>query len=841
MNRLGRILGTLIALGMTAVMIGGLGIIIIFYHFSKDLPDYSQLANYEPPIVTRLYAGDGKLLAEYATQRRVYVPLSAMPKRLVQAFLSAEDQNFYSHGGVDFKGVMRAAVKNFINLGTNRSLVGGSTITQQVVKNFLLTKEKSFDRKIKEAILAFRITRTYSKDRILELYLNQIYLGGGSYGVAAAALNYFNKSMDELTVEEAAFLAALPKAPANYNPKVYYERAKARRDWVIGRMLADGYITDDEAKQAQAMPIVLRARDQTEVTQADFFAEEVRRELAEMYGPSVLYEGGLTVKTTLAPDLQEIADASLRKALIDYDRRWGYRGAIDNLASLDDWQKQLEAIAATGHMIQEDQHLAVVLSVRKEDVSIGLDNGGRGLIPFEEMAWAKPKTGELSVGPAPTSAADVVHPGDVVLVQKVAEKDDTYALMQVPEVNGALVAMDPHTGRILALSGGYAYGKTEFNRATQAKRQPGSAFKPFVYLSGMESGLTPSSIVLDAPVEMSQGAGLPVWRPQNYKDEYFGPTTLRTGLEKSRNTMTVRLAQMIGIDKILSVAKRFRIYDPNQPRHFSIVLGAAETTLLRLTNAYAMLVNGGKRIQPAMIERIDDRNGKAIYRRDMRACEGCRIDTDLSTVNPIPPIPPDDRDIVVDARVAYQMVSMLQGVVERGTATKAKVIGKPLAGKTGTTNDSFDTWFIGFSPDLVCGVFVGFDSPRSLGKRETGGSVALPGFVSFMSEALKDQPSTPFRIPPGIQLLRIDRTTGQPTTINTPAQNAIFEAYVTGGPIYIPKTPEEEAEQQEGVVREDVDAVDPTQQTPVDSQGMDPHMIMPSTEEAPEQGTGGLY
>lgn len=775
---------------LMATVVGGIVTVLLFFHFSRDLPDLRKLATYDPPIVTRLYAGDGKLMAEYAVERRIYVPLSAMPKRLIQAFLSAEDKNFYTHTGVDFLGFSRAMAsnacvlvaqytgKNYCGRGGS-GMQGGSTITQQVVKNFLLGNEKTFERKMKEAILAFRVSQVYSKDRILELYLNQIYLGQGSYGVAAAALNYFNKSMDELSVEEAAFLAAMPKAPANYDPRFHYDDAKDRRDWVIKRMLEDGFVNSDEAQAASAMPITIRTRDVADISRADFFAEEVRRQLATRYGSDILYKGGLYVRTTLEPVMQAAAEHALRQALVDYDRRHGYRGALARIAEMDNWQAQLLKLSSQDIPRFDGQRLAVVRQLTADKAALGFEDGSIGVIPLAEVKWARRQITRTSRGSEINKMSDVLAVGDVVIAAPVAGQKDTYGLHQIPEVNGAIVALDPHTGKVLAMAGGYSYGRTEFNRATQALRQPGSAFKPFVYLSALENGFNPTSMVLDAPVEMSQGEGMPMWRPENYKDEYLGPTTLRVGLEKSRNTITVRLAQMLGIDKVTEVAQRFGIYE-RAARHFAIVLGAQETTLLKLANAYAMLANGGRQVQPALIERIDDRNGKTIYRRDNRACDRCQIDGDMAVVESIPPLPADTRALVADPKVIYQVVYMMQGVVERGTATKAKVIGKPLAGKTGTTNDSRDAWFIGFSPDLVAGLYVGFDKPDTLGGKETGGSVALPGFVNFMQEALKETPAKPFHVPTGIRFMKVDLKTGQPPVYGEQLGPVIMEAFKSG-------------------------------------------------------------
>lgn len=854
------IFGWFFSIGFTLLIIGGVVAVMLFNHYSKDLPDYSQLEKYDPATVTRLYAADGKLLAEYATEKRVFVPLKAIPKRVIDAFLSAEDKNFYGHTGIDVTGIARAVRDNVVNYGQGKSLVGGSTITQQVVKNFLLSNEKSIERKFKEAILAMRISHVYSKDKILELYLNEIYLGLGSYGVAAAAQNYFNKSLDALTIEEAALLAAQPKGPNLYNPKRSYEAAKERRDWVISRMRDDGHITSGEAQKAMEMPITLKSRDVTEIAHADFFAEEVRRTLAGMYGSNALYEGGLVVKTTLDPDLQRIADNALRKALVDYDRRRGYRGPLAHIPSMgakaDDWKERLEKLSRDhAYHVFEGQKLAMVTMLDTRRAQVIFTDGSTGIIPLSFLKWTRRVIADGKLGPEVNKPGDILRIGDVVIVSQASDEAKksldasdqkrAWELAQIPEVNGGLVALDPHTGRVLAMSGGYAYGGTEFNRVTQAKRQPGSAFKPFVYFAGLENGFTPSTIILDAPVEMSQGAGQEAWRPQNYGNEYLGPTTMRVGLEKSRNTMTVRLAQAIGIDKVLEIGKRFRIYD-NPPRNFSIVLGAAETTLLKLANAYGMIVNGGKLIAPSLIERIDDRHGKIIYRRDSRNCEGCLLTAD-DYVGEMPPFPADNREQIADPRVAYQMVSMLQGVTTRGTAARAKEIGKIVAGKTGTTNDSLDTWFVGFTPDLVVGVFVGYDKPRTLGKKETGASVALPAFIAFMKEALADKPNTPFRVPRGVQLLTVNAQTGLPLDgTEAPDTRTVEDGIITGGPIYIPylknKLPDfDSAKQQDAADSLSGDDGRTVQDMPT-SALQEPSALSPDMPARPPvSGTGALY
>ncbi|MDJ0608983.1 MAG: penicillin-binding protein 1A [Kiloniellales bacterium] len=778
-----RILASLFTGGLILAVIGAGAFVYVFYEYGQDLPDYKQLAKYDPPTVTRVHAGDGRILAEYAVEKRVFVPVEVIPQRLINAFISAEDQNFYHHRGVDFFAIGRAVVTNVGNLLQGRRPVGASTITQQVAKNFLLSNELRIERKIREAILAFRIERAFSKARIMELYLNEIYLGFGSHGVAAAALNYFNKSLDELTLAEAAYLAALPKAPNNYHPIKRREAAIARRNWVIGRMLKDGVISESDAELAWQEPLEVRARSATEVAEAQYFAEEVRRDLVRLYGDEKLYQGGLSVRTTLDPRLQEIADSTLRAGLMAYDMRHGWRGPlrrIDLLAS--DWREamvDLEPPLGAGAW-----RLAMVLDLDDEGAQIGFKDGLVGRIPFAEMAWARPWMEDQKVGPEPKLPADVLTRGDVVLVEALGVEalgvedeglpSEDYALRQVPEIEGGLVALDPHTGRVLAMSGGWSFERSEFNRAVQAQRQPGSAFKPIVYLAALSAGYTPSTIILDAPFVIDQGEGRGKWKPANYSKKFYGPTPMRVGIEKSRNLMTVRLARTVGMDPIIETAERLGVVDNMRPE-LAMALGAGETTLLRLTTAYAMLVNGGKRIMPTLIDRVQDKKGNTIYRHDQRLCAGC--EAEIWGQQAVPRLP-DERDQVADPQSAYQVVSMLQGVVQRGTGRRVAAVGKPLAGKTGTTNESQDTWFIGFTPDLAVGVFVGFDVPRPLGPRETGSSVAAPIFRDFMAGALAEEPAIPFRIPPGIRLVRVNLETGQPARAGD--RRVILEAFKQG-------------------------------------------------------------
>ncbi|MBT6135034.1 MAG: penicillin-binding protein 1A [Kordiimonadaceae bacterium] len=768
------------------------GTLYILYSYGRDLPDYKQLANYEPPVVSRVYAGDGSLIKEYAREKRLFVPIFAIPPKVIQAFISAEDQNFYTHIGIDFKGLLRAVLVNIKNVITGRRLVGASTITQQVAKNFLLSSEVAFERKIKEAILSYRIEQTFNKNQILELYLNEIYLGQNSYGVAAAALNYFGKSLDDLELEEIAYLAAVPKGPNNYHPKRRYNAAVGRRNWVLGRMEIEGYITEGERDLAAINKLVTVNTGKARVFQANYFAEDVRRELKKTYGDTELYEGGLAVRTSLSPRLQSIAENELKNGLIVYDRRHGWRGPLKNIdlfaVPYTSWKKDfLKINIPLG--INNWRH-AVVLEVR-EDVAVIATKKAlissdtfEGL-PFEtislkDVSWARKWLFGERRGPAVRSMAEVLTQGDVIAVERINDKkkniEKSYGLRQIPKVNGSLVALDPHTGRVLAMVGGFDFRRSEYNRATQAKRQPGSAFKPFVYSVALDNGFTPSSLVLDAPFVIDQGFGNGKWKPRNSTSKFYGPSTLRLGIEKSRNLMTVRLAQNLKMEKVVEVAERFNI-TKDMPSLLSMSLGAGETTLMDLTAAYGMIVNGGKKIDPTLIDRIQDRNGKTIFKNDGRVCKTCNSESWGYQSEPEPELL-DVRENVLDPVTAYQLVSMMEGVVQRGTGIRINALRRPLAGKTGTTDESFDTWFVGFSPDLVVGIFVGFDAPSSLGRGEEGSSVAVPIFRDFMANALRDDSPTPFRIPEGVRLVRVDPVTGLLATAG--AKNTILEAFRQG-------------------------------------------------------------
>ncbi|MCC6890806.1 MAG: penicillin-binding protein 1A [Hyphomicrobiales bacterium] len=781
MRLLLRFMGWIFAGGTIVFLVGITGVAGLLWHFSQELPDYSQLQDYEPAVMTRVHAADGQLLAEYARERRLYLPIQAVPRLVINAFIAAEDKNFYDHGGLDFSGIARAGLSYLQNYGSGRRPQGASTITQQVAKNFLLSNELSWSRKIKEALLAMKIERAFTKERILELYLNEIYLGVGAYGVAAASLLYFNKSVHELTLPEAAYLAALPKGPNNYHPFRRRDDAIARRNYVLDRMAEDRFITAQVAEEAKREPLVVTTRPTgPQIPASEYFAEEVRRYIHDKYSEKALYEGGLSVRTTLDPNLQKAARKTLVDGLVRYDESAGYRGAIQRIEVAGDWGARLADIKALSDIAP--WRLAVVLEVSDQSARIGFqparEPGGSlvrqrefGVVSFDGVRWAKPASGPQR-GRVPTRISQVLEIGDVIYVDPVPERDGQFRLRQVPEVSGAIVALDPNTGRVFAMVGGFSFDQSQFNRATQALRQPGSSFKPLVYAAALDNGYTPSSVVLDAPLEIDTGSG--VWRPENYEGKFYGPSTLRFGIERSRNVMTVRLAQDLGMPLIGEYAKRLGIYDNPNP-YISFVLGAGETTLLRMTAAYAMFDNGGRKITPTLIDRIQDRYGRTIYRHDQRECRGCSAQAWNGT-QPEPTLV-DRRERVLDPMTAYQITSMMEGVVQRGTATVVREVGKPIAGKTGTTNDEKDAWFIGFSPELVVGVYVGYDKPRHLGRGGTGGQLAAPIVRDFLKVALADRPAIPFRVPAGIKLIRVNPRTGMRAG---PGEPGIMEAFKPG-------------------------------------------------------------
>jgi penicillin-binding protein 1A len=772
MRFLVRFMGFLFAAGTVVFLVGVAATAGMIWHYSKDLPDYSQLQDYEPPVMTRVHASDGALLAEYSKERRLYLPIQAVPKIVINAFLAAEDKNFYEHGGIDFSGMARAAVLFAQNYGSNKRPQGASTITQQVAKNFLLTNEVSFTRKIKEALLAMRIERAYSKDKILELYLNEIYLGLSAYGVAAASLVYFDKSVNELTIAEAAYLAALPKAPSSLHPIRNRDRAIERRNYVIDRLLENGWIKQADADASRKDPLIVTNRaNAAHIFAGEYFAEEVRRDVFERYGEKKLYEGGLSVRTTLDPKLQVMARKTMTNGLINFDEAQGWRGAVSKLDISGDWGVKLADVKSLSDI--SPWRMAVVLETSDQSARIGFQPGRElggavlkdrqtGNITLAGVKWAKAASGPTRFK-TPTAVSQVLQPGDVIYADPLIDKDGTpvegqFRLRQYPEVSGAMVVMDPWTGRVLAMVGGFSFDQSQFNRATQAYRQPGSSFKPLVYSAAMDNGYTPSTVVVDAPIEIDQGQGAGVWRPENYSTgKYYGPQTLRMALQRSLNTVTVRLAQDVGMPLIGEYAKRFGVYD-ELPNYLSYALGAGETTVMRMVTAYSMFANGGRRVKSTLIDRIQDRYGRTIFKHDARECRGC--DAAEGWKNQPEPQLVDRREQVLDAMTAYQITSMMEGVVQAGTATVVKEVGKPIAGKTGTTNDEKDAWFIGFSPDIVVGIYVGYDKPRNLGKGATGGHLAAPIAKDFLKLALADKPAIPFRVPAGIKLIRVDAKSG---------------------------------------------------------------------------------
>tara|TARA_Y100000590_G_scaffold462874_1_gene628137 strand:+ start:220 stop:2577 length:2358 start_codon:yes stop_codon:yes gene_type:complete len=740
----------------TISVIGFLFVLSTFWYFSSGLPDYKILANYKPPVSSRVHSGEGHLIAEYALQKRLFIPYDSIPDKIIFSFLSAEDKNFFSHPGVDAKSITRAIIKNLKNYFSEKRLEGASTITQQVAKNFLLTSEVSLKRKIKEAILAFRIERAYSKERIMELYLNQIYLGEGTYGIAAASLEYFDKAVGDLNYEEAALLAALPKAPSKYNPYKSIEKAKMRRNIVLKNLYENSYINNDEYENLINKKIKTKKRKIELLEEANFYTEEARRIVSDTYGYDNLYKGGLSIRTPLNSNYQIEALKALREGLEEYDKRHGWRGPIANL-NIADWQNNIQKFIPDKSL---NWKIAKVIEVNKLNVKIEVQNKDIGYIDFKNIRWTRKKSFE-----------DLLKLNDIIYVSKI--KKNKWNLKQLPEVNGAIVVMDPYTGRVLSMAGGFSFKLSEFNRATQARRQPGSAFKPIVYATALENGFTPSTLVLDAPFVIEQGEGLKTWKPENYGKKFYGPSTLRTGIEKSRNLMTVRVAQKVGFDEISKITKNFGIYK-DVPELLSVSLGAAETTLIQLTNAYCTFVNGGKKVVPIFIDRIQDRRGKTIFNADKRKCMGCEEISYLK--NEIPFIQNDSKQIITP-ETAYQITSMLEGVIQRGTGRKLKNLNLTLAGKTGTTNKNMDAWFLGFTSKLVIGVYVGFDEPKSLGKYETGAKAALPIFKKFVKKVVKKKDSLPFKVPKNISLVVVDAESGLPANKNS--KKIIYESFKT--------------------------------------------------------------
>ena len=733
-----------------------MGILIfgVLWAYSNSIPDYKFLKNYKPPVSSKVYSGDGELVADFSKEKRIFVPYNSIPKNVINSFLSAEDKNFFSHPGVDAKGVLRALINNISNIISSKRLEGASTITQQVAKNFLLTNEVSINRKVKEAILAFRIERALSKQRILELYLNQIYLGSGAYGVAAASLEYFDKSIKDLNYAEAALLAALPKAPSKYNPYRNNELAKFRRDLVLKNLFENKHISLETYNKFKFEKIKLNKIKKVFLEDAQYYIEDVRKNVIGTLTYDKVYKQGFNINTPIDLELQRIATKALRDGLVAYDKRKGWRGPLSNKNYSENWNNDLKKYNLENSI---NWKLAIVKKLNKFSAEIKTEDKHEGKIEFQDISWTKKEFGEL------------LNVGDIVYVKKIDDK--IYSLKQLPKINGGIVVMDPYTGRVLALSGGFSFKKSEFNRVTQALRQPGSAFKPFVYALALENNYTPTSLILDAPIVLDQGEDLKMWKPENYGKKFYGPSTLRTGLEKSRNLMTVRIAQNLGIKKIVNFSKHLNIYD-NPEELLSISLGSAETTLLKLTSAYSAFVNGGKLVNPILIDRIQDSEGKTIYNNSKRKCVNC---DQISYLGEDYPIIENNYKKAFSPQTAYQMTSILEGVVQRGTAKKLRNLKLNIAGKTGTTNKNTDTWFIGFTSNLLIGVFVGSDSPIPLGRYETGSKTALPIFKEFVKKAVKKFEARPFKAVDGTVMMVVDPITGQKAKFSS--KNTIIEVY----------------------------------------------------------------
>ena len=749
-----RFLKNILIISLSSLLLLIVLIFTILWTYSNNIPDYKFLNSYKPPVSSKVYSGNGELVADFSKEKRVFVPYNSIPKNVINSFLSAEDKNFFYHPGVDAKGVLRAAINNISNIISSKRLEGASTITQQVAKNFLLTNEISLNRKIKEAILAFRIERALSKQRILELYLNQIYLGSGAYGVAAASLEYFDKSIKDLNYAEAALLAALPKAPSRYNPYRDIELAKFRRNLVLKNLFDNSYINFKLYQKLQNEKIKLNKSKKIYLEDAQYYIEDVRKNVIETFTYDKVYKQGFNINTPINLKLQRIATQTLREGLISYDKRKGWRGALVNKKYTKNWRDNLEKFNLEKSI---NWKLAIVKKLDKFSAEIEIENKLNGKIELKEISWTKKEFDKL------------LKIGDIIYVEKI--KGNNYSLRQLPKVNGGIVVMDPYTGRVLALSGGYSFKKSEFNRVTQALRQPGSAFKPFVYALALENGYTPTSLILDAPLVLDQGDDLKMWKPENYGKKFYGLSTLRVGLEKSRNLMTIRIAQDLGLPKIINFSKNLGIYD-NPEKLLSISLGSAETTLLKLTSAYSAFVNGGKKVDPILIDRIQDSEGKTIFNNDKRKCINCDQISYLG--NDYPTIKNNYKQ-VFSAQTAYQMTSILEGVIQRGTGKKLRDLKLNIAGKTGTTNKNTDTWFVGFTSNFLIGVYVGSDNPKSLGRYETGSKTALPIFKNFIKKAVKKSEARPFKAAKGTVMMVVDPITGQKAKFTS--KNTIIEVY----------------------------------------------------------------
>jgi penicillin-binding protein 1A len=756
-----------------AVLIGFLMLGAIFWIYSEDLPNFEQLAAYSPPTISRIYSGEGKLIDEFARERRLFSPSNEIPELVKQAFISAEDKNFYKHRGYDPLGILKA----IFDAARGGRLRGASTITQQVMKNFLLSNTRSAERKIKELILASRIEKTLSKDKILELYLNEIFLGQNSYGVSAASQTYFNKTLEELSLAEAAYLAILPKAPSNYHPVRQKKSAIERRNFVLKEMFENGYLDkakfldaqDEElitvqAKQLKSFKFSLPART--------YFTDEVRRQLSKDFGEDEFFTGGLTIRTTIDKVLQDKAASTLQNALVKYDVAKGVFHRVEkkidpNLINSSNWAKLLKRTTFPRDVDGWD--VAVVLSLNGRDADIGIEGHEElGVLHGFDVKWARPRKTNGKVGKPAVSVSDLLNVGDVIHVEKLW---DGWFLRQIPEVQGAFLAMDVNSGRVLAMQGGFSYQSSVFNRVTQAKRQPGSGFKPFVYAAALDSGYSPNTVIVDAPIDVDTPQG--VWQPKNFSGKYYGNVPLRIGIEKSRNLMTIRLAKEIGMETVASYAENFGVYKKMWP-FIANSLGAQETTLFRMVSAYAMFANGGERVEPTLVDRVQDRWGKTLYRHDKRKCNDCNnnnLETGFS------PVIFSERERVIDAITAYQLTSMMKGVVDRGSASSTVNLNVPVAGKTGTTNEAKDVWFIGFTSNIVAGCYIGFDIPRSLGSKATGGGMCGPIFNNFMKDVVKKYGGTEFKVPRGGYFRNIDRLTGMVLPYDAKGYDVVSEYF----------------------------------------------------------------
>ncbi len=744
---------TLIFVVITSIFLS----ILIFYtlwKFSPDIPSYEKIINYKPSLSSRVYSSDGLLLKSFYVEERIFIPVDRIPNNIKKAFISAEDKNFYKHKGIDLLAIMRAFVTNLANISSDKRVVGASTITQQVVKNLLLTNEVSYKRKIKEIILAIRIENILSKDKILELYLNDIYLGYGSYGIGTASLNYFNKSIDQLKLHEIAFLAALPKAPNNYNPITNYENAIKRRNWVIERLYQNKYIVKKDLEYKN-YPIEVFKRTENNFTGADYYFEEIRKDLYNKFGKNKLYSEGLIVKSSINTTIQNFANQSLIEGIINYDKSQGWKGILENVKpkTFKENKSKYEKINPFNdkwkivRVLEKKNNTLIAEDLSSKTYQIDLTN--------DENKWLLNQS---------------FNKGDVFFIEDISS---LFIIRQIPSVNGGIIVINPHNGDVLALSGGFSFKLSEFNRVTQAKRQPGSAFKPFVYITALNEGYTPSTLILDAPYVVDQGAGLPKWKPANYSEEFYGLTTMRTGIEKSRNLMTVRLAHKLGMEKIINTVNLLGIKDGIN-NQLSMSLGSGLVTLKDITSSYAMIANGGFKLEPKIIKSIYSKNGKKIYASDIKKCENCNLTVINKNIS-IPKIK-KTQEQVINSKIAYQITSMMEGVIERGTAKRLKDLDVPIAGKTGTTNDNKDAWFIGYTPNLVVGVYIGHDKPKSLGFKQTGSSVAVPIFKLFAKKSKMNSKKIPFRVPSGISFVRIDPKTG----LSSNSDSSILEPYVVG-------------------------------------------------------------